>query len=214
MEKHPAVTALFLDIGGVLLTNGWDRGMRRKAAETFGLDYDEMDGRHRLVFDVYEAGKLNLDEYLDRVIFHRKRAFTREEFKAFMLAQSQPHPEMIEMIREIKNRFRLKIAAVSNEGRELAVHRIRKFALGEFMDFFVMSSFIHCRKPDNDIYLIALDIAQVPPAGVIYIEDRALFVEAAAGLNIKGIHHVGYETTRTALDALGLSLTRQETAQR
>ncbi len=59
-------TALFLDVGGVLLTNGWDRSMRQRAAETFKLDYDEMDERHHLTFDTYEEGKLSLNEYLKR----------------------------------------------------------------------------------------------------------------------------------------------------
>ena len=47
------LTTLFLDIGGVLLTNGWDRGIRVHASEKFGLDYKEMDERHHLTFDTY-----------------------------------------------------------------------------------------------------------------------------------------------------------------
>ena len=84
-----AISTLFLDIGGVLLTNGWDRKARRLAAETFGLDYEEMDERHHLTFDTYEAGKLSLDEYLDRMVFYEERSFTRNEFRKFMLDQSR-----------------------------------------------------------------------------------------------------------------------------
>jgi len=200
-------TALFVDIGGVLLTNGWDRSMRKRAAETFGLDSGEMDERHHLTFDTFEEGKLSLEEYLNRVVFYQQRPFSREEFRSFMFAQSQPYPEMMELIRSLKRRYGLKVAVISNEGRELTVYRIHKFRLVEFVDFFVSSCFVHFRKPDADIYRIALDIAQVSPAELVYIDDRGMFVEVAQGLGIRGIHHVSYESTRNALAELGLTPT-------
>jgi putative hydrolase of the HAD superfamily len=206
MKQAREITSLFLDIGGVLLTNGWDRQMRKEAAEKFGLDFQEMDERHHLTFDTYEEGKLELAEYLRRVIFYTDRPFSPEDFKAFMFAQSQPKPEMIDLVRGLKMRYGLRLAAVSNEGRELTVYRVRKFTLGSFMDFFVSSCFVHVRKPDPDIYRIALDIAQTPPEKVLYIDDRAMFVEIAADLGIKGIHHRGYDATRAALEQMGLSL--------
>ncbi|MCL4535620.1 MAG: HAD family phosphatase [Bacteroidetes bacterium] len=208
MASSP-ITTLFVDIGAVLLTNAWDRNMRRLAAETFHLDYPEMDERHHLTFDTYEEGKLDLEEYLKRVVFYEERPFTRDEFKAFMFAQSKAYPEMIELTRGLKQRYRLKIVAVSNEGRELTAFRIKKFELGRFVDFFVSSCFVHFRKPDVDLYRIALDIAQVPPEEVVYIEDRAMFVEVAETLGIQGIHHTDYESTRAALATLGLSAPEQ-----
>jgi len=208
MTPSSPITTLFLDIGGVLLTNGWDRGIRILASEKFGLDYEEMDERHHLTFDTYEEGKLSLDEYLNRVVFYQDRSFSREEFKAFMYAQSQPFPEMIELMRGLKLRYGLQVAAVSNEGRELTVYRVQQFKLGTIIDFFVSSCFVHYRKPDADMYRIALDIAQVRPEQVVYIDDRAMFIEVAQGLEIRGIIHKGYETTRKALETLGLPLKR------
>jgi putative hydrolase of the HAD superfamily len=200
------ISALFLDVGGVLLTNGWDRAMRQRAAESFKLDYDEMDERHHLTFDTYEEGKLSLDEYLHRVVFYKDRPFSSEEFKAFMFDQSQPYPRMIDLIKGIKRSHGLKVAVVSNEGRELTVYRIQKFGLAEFVDFFIASCFVHFRKPDADIYRIALDIAQVSPERVVYIEDRFMFVEVARSLDIRGIHHRDYDMTQAALASLGLTL--------
>ena len=205
MTLSSPLTTLFLDIGGVLLTNGWDRGIRVHASEKFGLDYKEMDERHHLTFDTYEEGKLSLDEYLNRVVFYQERSFSREEFKAFMYAQSQPFPEMIELMGGLKIQYGLQVAAVSNEGRELTVFRVQQFKLGTFIDFFVSSCFVHYRKPDADMYRIALDIAQVSPQQVVYIDDRPMFVEVAQGLGIQGIIHKSYETTRKALEAIGLS---------
>ena len=202
----PPITTLLLDIGGVLLTNGWDIVGRRKASQTFNLDFEEVNERHHLTFDTYELGKLSLNDYLDRVIFYQKRPFTRAAFKKFMLKQSQPIPEMIEFIRGLKIQNHLKLVAVSNEGRELNAHRIKNFGLDSFMDFFVSSCYVHFRKPDADIFHLALDIAQVPnKSQVIYIDDRSLFVEVARGLGIQGICHTGYESTRTALASFGLA---------
>jgi putative hydrolase of the HAD superfamily len=98
------------------------------------------------------------------------------------------------------------VAAVSNEGRELTVHRIQAFHLGELIDFFISSCFVHYRKPDEDMYRIALDISQVSPDKTVYIEDRAMFVDVAEGMGIRGIHHTSYETTRRALADAGLSM--------
>jgi putative hydrolase of the HAD superfamily len=208
MTPSSPITTLFLDIGGVLLTNGWDNNIRKLAADKFGLDFDEMNERHHLTFDTYEEGKLSLDGYLNRVVFYQERSFSREEFKAFMYAQSQPFPEMIELMRGLKAQHGLQVAAVSNEGRELTVYRVQQFKLGNFIDFFVSSCFVHYRKPDEDMYRIALDIAQVSPQQVVYIDDRPMFVEVAQGLEIRGIIHKGFETTQKALEAMGLLLKR------
>ncbi|HUI87256.1 MAG TPA: HAD family hydrolase [Anaerolineales bacterium] len=208
MKQTLPFSALFLDIGGVLLTNGWDRGARTRAAEKFDLKFDEINERHHLTFDTFEEGKLSLDEYLSRVVFYEPRSFSREEFKAFMYSQSQPLPKMIEFIRELKPRYKLRLAAVSNEGRELTEYRVRHFKLDAFIDFFVSSCFVHYRKPDKDMYRIALDISQVRPEQAIYIDDRDIFVQVARGLNITGITHVDYETTKQSLEELGLRLPR------
>lgn len=200
---HP--TALFLDIGGVLLSNGWDRDMRRRAAETFRLDLEELEERHHLTFDTYEEGNLSLDQYLDRVVFCKKRDFLPDEFKAFMFAQSRAFPEMIQMVIDLKAKYGLKVTAVSNEGRELTVHRIRAFGLAGFVDCFVCSCFVYHRKPDEKIFRIALDLVQVSPEETVYVDDRLMFTEVARELGIRSIHHIDYQTTRGRLAAMGLN---------
>jgi len=204
------ITTLFLDIGGVLLTNGWDRASRNLAAGKFGLDLSEMDERHHLTFDTYEAGKLTLDEYLARVVFYKERSFTTAQFREFMFAQSKPYPEMITLIKELKARYKLRVAAVNNEGRELSIHRIKTFNLGSFIDCFISSSFVHFRKPDADIYRMALDVVQAAPAEILYIDDRAMFVDVARGLGINGIHHVDLPTTKKQMELFGLYTLRTE----
>lgn len=198
------ISTLFLDIGGVLLTNGWDRHSRRHAAEKFDLDFPEMDERHHLTFDTYEEGKLTLDQYLKRVVFYHPRSFSRDEFKAYMFARSTPIPDMIDLVKKLKKQYGLKIAALSNEGRELTIHRVNTFGLSGFIDFFISSCFVHMRKPDEDMYRLALDCAQVLPEQVIYLDDRPMFIEVAGTMGIQGIHHTDFESTRKALADFGL----------
>ncbi len=206
MTNHGSITTLFLDIGGVLLTNGWDSAMRKQAADKFKFDFEEMNERHHLTFDTYEEGKLSLDEYLHRVLFYEERTYTPDDFKEYMFQQSQPFQEMIDLVYELKSQYKLQVAAVSNEGRELTKYRIDKFELGSFIDFFISSCFVHYRKPDSDIFRIALDIAQASPERVVYIEDRAMFVDVAEGLGIHGIVHAGRKETQKALIDYGLSI--------
>ncbi len=198
------ITTLFVDIGGVLLTNGWDRGARRRAAETFALEPGELDERHHLTFGTYEAGKLDLDEYLTRVVFHQQRSFSREQFREFMFAQSRPYPEMLALVGRLRARHGLKVVAVSNEGREIMAHRIAAFGLRGLIDVFVVSCYVHFRKPDADIYHLALDVAQVAPGEVVYLEDREMFASVARSFGLQAVHHTAYASTSAALEALGL----------
>ncbi len=200
-----SIRALLLDVGGVLLTNGWDRNSRKNAAATFGFDYADMDERHHLTYDTYESGKISLDTYLDRIVFYENRGFTRDQFKAFMFSQSQPHPDMIGYCEALKSAHGLKIGVVSNEGRELMEYRIRQFGLGGFVDFFVCSAFVHLRKPDEDIYRLALNMVQTQPQHCAYVDDRPLFVEVAGKLGMRALHHKGLDSTRQSLESLGLS---------
>jgi putative hydrolase of the HAD superfamily len=198
-------TALFVDVGGVLLTNAWNHVARHRAAERFDLDYEALNRRHYLTCALYEEGKLSLDEYLERTVFYEERPFRQRDFEDFMAAQSEAQSDMIGLVRDVRARHGLKVVAISNEGLELAIHRIEKFALKTFVDSFIFSCFVHCRKPDVEIYQMALDIAQVPPEAVVYVEEQPMFVEAARSLGIQAFQHMGHEFTRKTMAALGLT---------
>jgi putative hydrolase of the HAD superfamily len=198
------ITALFLDIGGVLLTNGWGHESRQLAAREFDLDLAEMEERHRLNFETYEVGKLALDEYLSRVVFYQHRPFTPGQFREFMFAQSKPYPPMLALVAHLKAKYGLKIVVVSNEGRELNAHRIRTFKLDAVVDAFISSCFVHLRKPDADIFRLALDIAQAPTPQILFIDDTPMFAQIAEGLGIQSILHTDYRSTCAKLAAFGL----------
>jgi putative hydrolase of the HAD superfamily len=204
MKRSAQITTLFLDIGDVLLSDGWDHQSRALAAKTFDLNYDEMELRHHLNFGTYELGKLTLDDYLSRTVFYEKRPFTQAQFREFMFAQSKPYFDMINLVRDLKTEHKLKIAVISNEARELNEHRIRTFHLDDFVDFFISSCFVHFRKPDEDIFRLAIDIAQVPVEQIIFIDDQPLFIQIAEVLGIQGIVHTSYKSTVEKLASFGL----------
>jgi len=206
MSSATEIKTLFLDIGGVLLTNGWGRESRQAAVDRFELDDDELEERHHLTFDTYEEGKLSLDEYLNRVIFHRKRSFPKAEFRQFMFEQSQPLEEMLEFTRKLVQKHSLQAVAISNEGRELTEYRIERFGLSSLIGAFISSCFVHYRKPDIDIYQIALNISHARADESVYIDDRPMFVEVANGLGIHGITHFDFQSTKDKLAEYGLTV--------
>jgi len=198
--KDGTIRTLFLDIGGVLLTNGWDRTGREKAFEHFKLDAKEVEERHHLTFDTYEEGKLTLDEYLGRVVFNEPRSFSKEDFKAFMFDQSQLLGDSLEFFKEFKKEHGLKVIAVSNEGRELNEHRIKQFKLNELFNAYISSCYIHLRKPDTDVWRMACDISQTHPQHALYIDDRLMFVEVAKAYGIQSLHFKDLDSTKKFLD--------------
>ena len=200
------IKTLLIDIGGVMLTNGWDRHERAKAIEKFGLDPDEFAMRHEMAFEEHEVGRITLDQYLERTVCHRPRTFTKEEFRQFMFAQSEELPDMISFVKELKKKHGLFVAAVSNEGRELQEYRIKKFNLNEFIDAFLISSFVGWRKPGETIFQMSLDVTQSAPQHAVFIVNLKLSVEVAMTMGIHGVHHEDVPSTRAKLAALGLAL--------
>lgn len=214
MNKTAQITHLFVDIGGVLLTNGWDHHSRKDAAAHFKLKWTEIEERHHLVFPAYQEGRFTLEEYLNLVIFYEKRPFTRAQFRSFMFAQSKPFLKMIELIRTLKAQYGLKIVTVSNEAKELNAYRIKKFKLDDFIDSFISSCYVHVRKPDVEIFHLALDVIQAQASQVIYIENTPLFVEIAEGMGMRSILHTDYQSTCETLASLGLQISNKQIATR
>jgi putative hydrolase of the HAD superfamily len=196
--------ALFLDIGGVLLTNGWGHESRQKAAAIFDFDYDEMNHLHEFIFNIYEIGKITLDEYLNTVLFYKPRAFTKEDFISFMYSESKQLPHMLEWLVNWKGtQDNVKIISINNEGKELNDYRIKKFGLHRCFDAFISSSEVGMRKPDPGIFKLALGIAQVSTQECLYFDDRPMLVEAAKKLGLAAMLHTEFETTKAVLEKYG-----------
>jgi putative hydrolase of the HAD superfamily len=194
---------LFSDIGGVLLTNGWGQESREAAAKKFGIEYNEMDLLHDFIFNVWEMGKISLNDYLDTAVFNHPRNFSKEAFKQFMLEQSKELPGTLKWLIEWKNRNRaIKIISINNEPKELNEFRIKTYNLHDFFDAFVSSCEVGMRKPDPGIFRLALGIAQAEPHECLYFDDRAMLVEAAKKEGIHAHQHTGFESTKEIINSL------------
>ncbi|HAH22954.1 MAG TPA: hydrolase [Prolixibacteraceae bacterium] len=199
------ITTLFLDIGGVILTSGWDRHSRHRAVTRFNLDQEEMEDRHHLVSGLFDAGMLSMDEYLNRVIFHQKRNFSKEDFKVFMFEQSVPIEGSIEFFKSLKGEHSLKVIAVNNEARELNDYRIHKYNLDLLFDAFVSSCYVHRSKPDLEMWRMACGIAQASPPQILYFDDRLMFVEVARSLGITSYHFQRLDDAKLFVKAINFS---------
>ena len=198
------ITTLFLDIGSVLLTNGWDTASRKLASRKFNIDYEDFAERHGYLSSLYEEGKMTLNDYLDKAIFYEERSFSKTDFKNFIFGQSEPIPKMIELFKNLKSKYKLKIVSLNNEGLELSRYRVETFKLNDLFDFFVTSCFVNMRKPDENIYKLAMNLSYSKCEESLFIDDRYFNVETAANLGINAFQHKDYKTTREELARYGL----------
>jgi len=198
------VTALFWDVGGVILTNGWDRRSRAAAAKKFGIDWEEFEDRHDLAFPAFETGRITLDTYLQRTIFYRKRSFTREEFSDFISAQSAEFPDSRAVLSDVAATGKYLLATINNEPLEINERRIREFNLRREFKAFFSSCYLGVRKPDEGIYKLALEVTQRDPQESLFIDDRELNLECAKQLGMHTIHFQNAVQLRQELSANGV----------
>ena len=156
------ITTLLWDVGGVMLSNGWDLDSRKAACERFGIEEQEFEKRHAQVDEAFEAGRLTLDGYLDSTIFYQPRSFTREEFTAFIFSQSSANAGTLALLRELAGTRRYLMVTLNNEGAELNRYRVRTFQLTRYFSAFLSSCYLGVRKPDESIYRLAVEIVQRP----------------------------------------------------
>ncbi len=198
------INAIFWDLGGVLLTNGWDRETRRRACERFGLDWNDFQDRHEPIVDDFETGRMDLDGYLERTVFFEARSFTAADFKDFMFSQSQEDPGPLALVRRLRTGARYRLAVINNESFELNLYRIERFHLRECFPLFFSSCFVRLRKPDASIYRLALSVTQTSPGEALFVDDRAINVEAARRIGMQTVHYRGLEQLRACLADLGV----------
>ncbi len=200
------ISTLFFDIGGVLLTNGWDRNSRRHCVESFGLDFEEFRDRHEFVADAFETGRLTIDEYLERTIFYRARDFTIEDFLEAMVAESQPYPDSLQVVADLAGSGSYFLATLNNESRELNEARIERFRLDRYFQLFLSSGFLGVKKPDQAIYRMALQLTQRRPEECVFVDDRDLNLECAVTEGMHTIHYLNAGQLRKELIGLGIEI--------
>ena len=200
----PSIRAIFCDVGGVLLTNAWDHTQRTQALDRFQLDAKEFHDRHEMVVSSFERGKITLDEYLDRTVFYRQRPFTIKNFREYMISLSQPLPGMLEFAKSLAESGKYLMGTINNESRELNYYRMDKFRLRNTFSLFFSSCFVGLRKPERDIYRLALETTQIPAEECCFVDDRSINVEAAAQMGMQAIEMQTLDQIRIDLGKLGV----------
>ena len=194
---------ILFDVGGVLLTNGWDRLERAAAIEHFHLDLEAFEVRHPAPYDAWERGAIPIDSYLEATVFHEPRSFSLNEFFAFMLTQSKLLPDgALEILEELSASGNFMLGALNNEPRETNTYRFERFGLRNYLKVALSSCYLGLRKPEPAIYLRALDILGGPPERILFIDDRAENVAGAASSGMKAIPFRGADALRRQLETL------------
>jgi putative hydrolase of the HAD superfamily len=181
------ISHVFFDVGGVLGTGGWDAGQRAQAADRFGLDPADFGRRHAEVDEMWEDGRMTLDQYLECTVFFKPRAFSRDQFTAFMRSQSEPFPETITIARALADAGRHRLMTLNNESAELNTYRLRHFGLIDIFDAFFSSCWLGAMKPSPRIFELALSLSQADPVRSVFIDDREENVASARALGMHAI---------------------------
>lgn len=202
---NTGIDTIFCDVGGVILTNGWDKPARTKVVADFDLDWEEFDERHKFIVDRFETGRCNLDDYLRLTVGHRPRDFSLDAFGAAMSAQSVPLDGGLELVEDLAA-TNLRLATLNNESRPLNDHRIATFGLASHFELFFSSAYLGVKKPDDAIYRMALEVTAASPQRCVFIDDRQPNLEPAMVLGIHTIHHQSVQQTRQELTSLGVVL--------
>jgi putative hydrolase of the HAD superfamily len=200
----PKISAVFSDVGGVLLTNGLDHGERSRLVEQFGLDGGDFEGRHQMVAAALDSGQLDLDRYLDRTIFYRPRTFDKQDVRDFIYAQSEALPGSLALIARLAQAQKAFLATLNNESRELNLYRIEKFGLRNYFSVFFSSCYLGVSKPHEQIYRMALDLSQRQARECVFIDDRPMNLECAKRLGLHTIQFLNAEQLEIDLRRLGL----------
>ncbi|MGH9397527.1 MAG: HAD family hydrolase [Terriglobia bacterium] len=200
------ITAIFSDVGGVLGTNGWDRPARQRATEKFKVDWLDFEDRHELVVNAFETGHLSLDGYLDRTIFYRPRDFSKQQFTDYILSQSKPFPESLDLYGRLAKSGKYLMATLNNESLEINLRRIEQFGLRKCFSVFFSSCFLGMKKPHDDIYNLALKLTQRKPEECLFIDDRLLNVERARECHMQAIHCQDAKQLESQMQEMGVGV--------
>jgi FMN phosphatase YigB (HAD superfamily) len=206
-----AIETIFWDIGGVLLTNGWDRYQRARVLTPLGVDLADYEPRHEVANYYWERGHIDARSFFERTVFAPKaRDFSFAELWPRVCAESKVlHPgsfDILQSLQALRASGQLRLATLNNESVELNEHRLDAFHLRSSFDFFVCSGYVHEMKPLADIYRAAILISGQPASSAVFIDDKQENVEAARSHGMQGIRFESPEQLRVSLAELGILL--------
>jgi FMN phosphatase YigB (HAD superfamily) len=209
--SYPEIKTIFWDIGGVLLTNGWDRYQRARVLTPLGVDLEEYEPRHEVANYYWERGYIDARAFFAQTVFAGKpRQFTFEELWPRVCAESKVlHPgsfDILQSLQALRVSGQFNLATLNNESLELNEYRLDAFHLRSCFDFFVCSGYVHEMKPLADIYRAAILISGQPASSAVFIDDKQENIDAARAHGMHGIRFESPEQLRSSLAKLGIAL--------
>ena len=197
--------AILFDVGGVLLTNGWDHVERAIVLQQFHLDRTEFEARHPQPYDAWERDAITAKEYLDATVFYQPRAFSHEEFLDAICAQSKLLADGgMGILQELAASDKCTLGVLNNEARATNEYRFKTFGIRQHVKLAFSSCYLGLRKPGQAIYNRALDILGTPAERVLFIDDRAENVASAEAAGMEAILFTGADALRSELANLGV----------
>jgi len=201
------IETIFFDIGGVLLTNGWDQNQRASVLPKFGVDLAEYEKRHDAANYFWERGLKDARWFFDQTVFYEPRKFTFEDLWPEVVGQSRLlYPETGEILGLLRGLRQYRVATLNNESRELNNYRINNFGLRQYFDFFICSGYAGEMKPGRAIYRTALEVSGAPAAETLFIDDKQENCEVARAMGMQAIHFTSPAGLRSSLTEFGITL--------
>jgi HAD superfamily hydrolase (TIGR01509 family) len=204
-----SIRTIFWDLGGVVLTNGWDPGQRKRVLSRLGVNLEAYEELHDRANYYWERGLLTAKDFFSQTVLlpNPKLDLTFDMLWPQVCAASKVlHPECLDMLAELKQMGRYRIATLNNESRELNEYRLDAFKLRSLFDYFICSGYVHEMKPNLGIYKSAIDISGFAASSALFIDDKP---ENCAAAEAVGMHAIRFESPAqlcTALVEYGIQL--------
>ena len=194
---------ILFDVGGVLLTNGWDHKERATVIQSFNLDLSAFEARHPDANEAWEKDEIDAQRYLDQTVFYEPRGFSHKEFLDAIFAQSIPlEDSALPVLQDLSASQKYLVGSLNNEAREPNDYRFTRYDLRRYFEIAFSSCYVGLRKPHPEIYQRAIDILGRPAERILFIDDRQSNVDAAASTGLKAIRFIGEQDLRRQLKEL------------
>ena len=191
-----SIRTIFWDIGGVVLTNGWDKGQRSRVLSRLGVNLEAYEEVHERANYYWERGLMTAKEFFAQTVLQANPHLdlTFETLWPQVCAESKVlHAECLDMLSELKEQGSYRLATLNNESRELNEYRLDAFKLRSLFDYFICSGYVHEMKPLPGIFRSAIDVSGFAARTALFIDDKSENCAAAEAL---GMHVICFKTPR------------------
>jgi HAD superfamily hydrolase (TIGR01509 family) len=205
-----SIRTIFWDVGGVLLTNGWDHGQRTRVLGRLGVDLEAYEEVHERANYYWERGLITAKDFFGQTVLGANPELTFDVLWPQVCAESKVlHPECLDLLAELKDQGKYRLATLNNESRELNEYRLDAFKLRTLFDYFICSGYVHEMKPAEGIYRSAIDISGFDARTGLFIDDKEENCEAARAVGLNAIRFVTPGQLREELRGYGVDSLRE-----